>query len=169
MTPQDFQTAYPSVLNWIRGTIADHEKNATTVAALQFKKLPLFFGDELLESTKVVAVDRVPVPPLSSFGLSRFTEFERGDFDGIAYLNTFFVKNSRANDESLHFHELIHVVQWAVLGAERFLEMYAEGLEKHGYRKSPLENMAYYAEAAFSNWDEVFDAKKFVTERLSGR
>jgi hypothetical protein len=37
----------------------------------------------------------VLVPPLSAIGLSQFAEFETGDYDGIAYLDTFFVKQSR--------------------------------------------------------------------------
>jgi hypothetical protein len=41
-------------------------------------------------------------------GLSRFAEFERGDYDGITYLDTFFVKRRSAGAERLHFHELIH-------------------------------------------------------------
>ena len=53
-------------------------------------------------------------------------------------------------DEGLYFHELMHVVQWRMLGPERFLAAYADGLEKFGYRNSPLEAMAYDAQAAFA-------------------
>jgi len=74
-----------------------------------------------------VAVDRIPLPPLSSIGLRHFKEFERGDFDGITYLDSYFSKRRAADAESLHFHELIHVVQWRLLGAEFFLAMYASG------------------------------------------
>jgi len=35
--------------------------------------------------------------------------------------------------ESLHFHELIHIVQWRVLGPEGFLAMHADGLTHFGY------------------------------------
>jgi hypothetical protein len=44
--------------------------------------------------------------------LSRFAEFVGGDYDGITYLDTFFVKCRSATEERLYFHELIHVVQW---------------------------------------------------------
>jgi hypothetical protein len=164
---EEFHAVYPLVIDWIRETLAANAEKAQTVASKRFERLPLYFGNELLEATKVVAVDRVPVPPLSSFGLGRFARFERGDFDGITYLNTFFVKESLADDEALHFHELIHVVQWALLGPERFIAKYADGLETFGYHHSPLENMAYFAQSGFCLSNETFDAKKFVAQRLS--
>jgi hypothetical protein len=91
----------------------------------------------LLARAKVVLVDRVPMPPLSSIVLGRFADFENMDASGITYLDTYFVRQPEAGRESLHFQELVHVIQWQVLGAERFLALYADGLEKHGYRDSP--------------------------------
>ena len=44
-------------------------------------------------------------------GLARFANFERGNFDGITYLDTFFLKPAQANNETVYFHELVHVVQ----------------------------------------------------------
>jgi hypothetical protein len=56
-------------------------------------------------------------------GLERFSDFERMDAEGITYLDTYFVLAERAADESLHFHELVHVVQWRILGPEKFLRV----------------------------------------------
>jgi hypothetical protein len=119
-----------------------------------------------LISAKVVLVDKLPIPPLSSWGLTRFADFERGTFDGITYLNTFFIKRNDLRNEAIYFHELIHVVQWRILGPEQFLRSYADGLERFGYRNSPLEVMAYEAEAAFAA-NDVFDAEKMVAQKLS--
>jgi hypothetical protein len=162
MTPQEFEALYPAVIGWIRQTLLSHESSAQTVAWMGFTRLPLYFGRQLLKTTKVVAVDQVPLPPLSLMGLRRFKEFERGDYDGITYLNTFFVKHTHARDEELYFHELIHVIQWRLLGPERFLALYAEGLESFGYHDSPLEKMAYNAQNAFSRSTQTFDAEKLV-------
>ena len=111
MTPDEFAAVYPVVLDWITQTIAEHEHSGKVVTASGFKRLPLYFSQELLNTTKVVSISRVPIPPLSSMGLHRFGDFERGDFDGVTYLNTYFVKRTKAADEELHFHELIHIVQ----------------------------------------------------------
>src|SRR2546428_5423595 len=121
MTPQEFETAVPKVMSWIQQTLVAYEKVARPVASKNFKRLPLYFTLAQLEAARFVAVDRIPLPPLSSIGLRRFKEFERGDYDGITYLDTYFLKRRVADDESLHFHELIHVVQWRLLGAEFFL------------------------------------------------
>ena len=99
-------------------------------------------------------------------GLHRFGDFERGDFDGVTYLNTYFVKRTKAADEELHFHELIHIVQWRLLGPGRFLKLYADGLERYGYRDSPLERIAYAAQAEFSRSKQAFDAQTLVLHEL---
>jgi hypothetical protein len=168
MTPQEFETALPKVMGWIQQTLLAHKALARPVTLKNFKRLPLYLSRAQIEAAQFVVVDRIPVPPLSSIGLSRYKEFERGDYDGITYLDTYFLKRSGAEDESLHFHEMIHVAQWRLLRAEFFLAMYAGGLEKFGYRDSPLEKMAYDAQELFDRSGSVFDAEKFVEQKLSG-
>jgi len=119
-----------------------------------------------LASANVVLVDKLPIPPLSSWGLTQLADFERGNFDGVTYLNTLFIKRDNLRDEAIHFHELIHVVQWRILGPEQFLRSYSDGLERVGYKNSPLEVMAYDAEAAFIA-NDIFDAEKMVARQLS--
>jgi hypothetical protein len=154
------------MLDWIHETLASYRKAAKTVASMQFVRLPLYFGDVLLQGTYYVPINRVPIPPLSAMGLERFTAFEHGESDGITYLNTYFLKRRHVSNEALHFHELIHVIQWQSLGPERFLKTYAEGLEGFGYGNSPLEKMAYEAEGLFKRGRPVFDAERFVAARL---
>ena len=166
MSPEEFAKYYPPLIAWIRNTLATTAHKANTVASFGFSRLPLFFTESTLASAKVVVIDPLPRPPLSSMGLSRFADFESGDFDGITYMDTFFVKPTHARDENMHFHELVHVVQWRLLGPERFLFSYANGLECFGYRQSPLEAMAYDAEAAFASSTAVFDAEKMVAKKL---
>jgi hypothetical protein len=166
MTPEEIRRFYPHVIAWIAQMLRAHAAAAKPVASFGFTRLSRYFSEQLLASTKVVIVERVPKPPLSSMGLSRFAEYERGDYDGITYLDTFFVKRSSAAVERLYFHELIHVVQCRLLGPEIFLAAYAAGLEAFGYRDSPLEMMAYEAEASFARSAPPFDAEKLVAERL---
>jgi hypothetical protein len=92
--------------------------------------------------------------------------FEHGVYDGITFLDTYFLTEAGAGKESLHFHEMIHVVQWRLLGAVFFLAIYASGFEKFGYRDSPLEKMAYEAQQLFEQSGPVFDAEEFVAKRL---
>src|SRR5215472_18783764 len=166
LTPEEFHTAYPKLRGWIQQTLEFYEKNAKAVASMHFVRLPLYFDPSLLETAKFIAIDRLPMPPLSAMGLSRFAVFEQGDFNGITYLDRYFIKQAVETQEALHFHELIHVIQWRLLGPEGFLKAYANGLEEFGYENSPLEKMAYDAEASFKRSSAIFDAEKFVSERL---
>jgi hypothetical protein len=143
MTDQEFRKVYPLIAGWIKKTLAAHASAARPVASLGFSRLPNYYDAQLLASSMVVLVPRVPMPPLSAMGLDRFREFEQMDAGGITYLNTYFVRADQSHSASLHFHELVHVLQWRLLGPGKFLALYADGLERFGYRKSPLERMAF--------------------------
>ena len=168
MTSHEFEIAFPKVMGWIEQTLSAHAQIARPLASMHFRRLPLYFSQAQIEAAKFVVVDRLPLPLLSSIGLSRFKEFERDDYGGVTFLDTYFLTRASADNESLHFHEMVHVVQWRVLGPERFLAMYASGLEAFGYRNNPLEKMAYDAQELFDRSGPVFDAEKFVTDKLSG-
>ena len=93
-------------------------------------------------------------------------DFLRGDSDGITYIDTIFLKPAQSENENVYFHELIHVIQWHLLGPDRFLLAYANGLECFGYRQSPLEAMAYDAESEFASSTLIFNAEKLVADKL---
>jgi len=166
MTPEQFQRVFPFVLDWIARTLAASAAKTKPVAALNFPRLPSFYSNDLLARAKVAFVDQCPTPPLSALGLNQFGEFEKMNASGMTYLDTYFILWREAERESLHFHELVHVVQWQVLGPERFLALYADGLEKQGYRNSPLEVMAYDHEARFKSTGEPYAVEAAVRQQL---
>ena len=166
MSPEEFHKFYPPLLEWIRNTLDANAHVAQTVSSRGFSRLPHYFTKHTLVSTKVVIVDPLPVPPLASMGLTRFAGFVRGDSDGIAYIDTVFLKPTQSENENVYFHELIHIIQWRLLGPDRFLLAYANGLECFGYRQSPLEAMAYDAESEFASSTLIFNAEKLVADKL---
>ena len=83
VTPEEFEIAFPKVMGWIQKTLLAHQRLALPVTSKNFQRLPLYFSPAQIDAAKYVVVDRIPVPPLSSIGLSRFAEFERGDYGGI--------------------------------------------------------------------------------------
>jgi hypothetical protein len=166
MTHEEFQKVFPFVRDWIVQTLATHAPRAKSVAAFDFHRLRSYFNSELLARAKVVSVDKCPMPPLSAIGLSQFADFESMNASGITYLDTYFVLRHEAERESLHFHELVHVIQWQLLGAERFLALYADGLEQHGYRNSPLEVMAYAHESRFNSNEPPYSVEAAVQQQL---
>ena len=169
MNEQEFRGAYPLIAGWIQKTLAEHARAARPVASLGFRRLPEYYDAELLELSRAVVVASVPIPPLSAMGLGRFSDFERMDAGGITYLNTYFVRADHAADESLHFHELVHVVQWRLLGPEKFLRLYADGLERIGYRKSPLEEMAYSLQHRFDHEAQPFSVEATCQKLLGDK
>lgn len=167
LTAEEFRAKYPLLLAWIQQTLAAHAALAEPVANRNFPRLPQYFSRGLLASAKVVAIDRLPVPPLSRLGLTQFADWESAEYGGITYLDTFFVTPGERANESLYFHELVHVVQWSLLGPERFIATYAAGLEQFDYRDSPLEAMAYGLEERFKASPDAFDAEKAVAAGLA--
>lgn len=166
MTIEEFELVYPRVVGWIDETLARYKRQARVVADLGFERLALYFSPELLRRAKVIYVGSVPRIPLAAMGLPQFAEFETMPCAGITYLDTFFSQEEVRRDEAHHFHELVHVVQWEVLGPKFFLMLYAEGLERFGYRENPLEVMAYSLEEEFERGLGVFEVEARVREEL---
>jgi len=144
-----FYFTLPSVQQWIDKILEENREHAVPVINLGFHRLGKVFPLELLSRARAVVVTgNVPFPPLSRMGLPEFAQMENMSMAGITYKDTFFI-NHLHQTESLHFHELVHVVQWDRLGADDFLLAYGVGLLQFGYQNCPLEQMAYALQAAF--------------------
>ena len=153
MNPPDlmrkFHSTLPVVREWIEKTLEENRDHAVPVINLAFPRLSKVFPLDLLSRAKVVVVTgNVPFPPLSRMGLPEFAQMENMPMAGITYKDTFFVSHLHQT-ESLHFHELVHIVQWERLGVDDFLFAYGMGLMQIGYEDSPLERMAYSLQAKF--------------------
>src|SRR5688572_25699674 len=115
-----FHAALPSVRQWIDHFLDDHAAQARAVSTLGFGRLSTCFPREVLQHAKVVTLPRVPFPPVDRFGLPELAPIQRMSFAGITFKDTFFIEQGLAS-ESLHFHEMVHIVQWARLGVDNFL------------------------------------------------
>jgi len=148
-----FRSILPMVKKWIEDTLEKHNADATPVISLPFSRLKTIFPTDLLNKAKAVVVKgMVPFPPLSRMGLPELSSMENMSMAGITYKDTFFVSHLYQT-ESLHFHEIVHVVQWERLGIENFLLAYGYGLIRFGYQDSPLEKMAYSLQTEFDTGD----------------
>lgn len=146
-----FQSAIPVVREWIDSTLEENKSNAVFVNTLNFHRLGKVLPLELLSRARVVVVTgEVPFPPLSRMGLPELAQMENMNMAGITYKDTFFI-NHLHQTESLHFHELIHVIQWERLGVDDFLLAYGAGLMQCGYGNCPIEQMAYSLQSSFDS------------------
>ena len=75
MSPEEFAKFYPPLLDWIRATLTASAHVAQTVASRGFLRLPLYFTEKTLASTKVVLVDPLPIPPPIFDGVSALCRF----------------------------------------------------------------------------------------------
>ena len=167
MSLHNLQQKLPDVSAWIERTLKSHAARARPVSSLGFARLAAHYPADLLATAQVIPIARVPVPPLAAMGLAGFDEFENLDAAGITYLSCFFVRHGLERDESLHFHELVHVVQWRYLGLERFIMSYALGhLLSGGYMTNPFEVMAYGLQARFDQGEKPFDVATIVLPEL---
>ncbi len=142
--------ALPQVRAWIDQLLETHSANARKVSTLGFNRLASCYPADLLERARVVSVERTPFPPVSQFGLPEFAHLQGRQFEGITFKNTFFVVGGR-EFESLHFHELVHVVQWSRLGVDNFLISYGISLvtSRVPWSRWPIHYSSYSNGARF--------------------
>lgn len=163
----------PFVRSWIERTVAAHANTARPVGALVeacgFRRLPGYFDEDFLRRVRCVVVERVPVPRAASMGLGFPVRLESRCWAGITFGDTYFVDKRFELNESLHFHELIHAVQWDCLGFDRFIRAYARGLLREGYARSPLEIMAYEHQRRFETDPAPYRAETRVREEIASR
>lgn len=117
----------------------------------QRSRLSPFFPSQLLD-TVTVAKGTVPPPPLypvlRKLGLSAVPDLST--IAGITFVDVI-VHGERLSD-ALLFHELVHVVQYEVLGLKQFAEKYVRGFLSTGsYDDIPLEKQAYALGARFES------------------
>ena len=146
----------PVVKKWIVNYVQEHKPEAKSVSEFRFSRLPYYYPKKILDTAKVVIVDKAIMIPLSRLGIQGFDDFENLNAAGVTYFNTYFVSKKYANLESIHFHELVHISQWDYLGIDTFLLLYGLGLKKYGYKLNPLEDQAYKLQECFEKSTENF-------------
>ena len=166
MEQENFKRLLSDVKKWIVHTLAEHDAQKQPVAAANFEKLERFYPAGFLQRVQRVIVDRCPVPPLADTGTSQLSEIENWDLKGIPWENTIFIRRDLAEWDAVHFHELLHIVQWQYLGTDRYLTAWAIGTITRGYRDNPLEEMAFRHQLRFETTDTPYDVIREVAAEI---
>jgi len=150
---------------WIDHTLKNHAGQAVSCESFssQFKG---FYSPEFLSKSYYVVVDKLPKPDFPELRAAGFGDFIDMDAVGITYKNTFFIKKGFEGNVDLHFHELVHVLQWQNLGALLFIERYMREISYFGYRNAPLEKMAYGLQEHFSVKKSKLDILSYVKNHI---
>jgi hypothetical protein len=166
MEQENFKRLLSDVKKWIVHTLAEHDAQKQQVAAANFVKLERFYPAGFLQRVQRVIVDRCPVPPLVNTGTPQLSEIENWDLKGIPWENTIFIRRDLADWDAVHFHELLHIVQWEYLGTDRYLTAWAIGTITQGYRDNPLEEMAFRHQSRFETTDTPYDVIREVAAEI---
>ena len=151
--------------NWIDQILEKHsnERVSCECFSSQFKG---FYPSEFLEKNYFVVVNQIPKPDFPELRQAGLGDFIDTDFVGTTYKNTYFIKKGQENNLALHFHELVHVLQWQNLGDLAFISRYMEEILKLGYKGAPLEKMAYELEDHFTKKNAPFSILNYVQQKI---
>lgn len=155
-----------SVNAWIDRTLERFADRMVPVAKLGFPRLSRYFSAGLLSGVKAIVVDGPPPLPPPLLEVSGILRLSPESVGGITYKNAYFVRDLFAHDESLHFHEIVHAVQWARLGAERFIMAYVRELLEHGYTANFFEGQAAGHQGRFDSGGRAYNAERAVLREL---
>ncbi|HZS96327.1 MAG TPA: hypothetical protein VFA40_06090 [Terriglobales bacterium] len=117
-------------------------------------RMRAFFPASVLAETRIVQArmpDPILYPLVRVFGIKGMLQMS--SIGAITLLDV--VAYPEELDSSTLFHELVHVVQYRVLGWKEFARLYVRGfLERGGYEGIPLERQAYQLGTRFDRWPQ---------------
>lgn len=153
------------IQQWIHQTNSAHTEARQSCSVFEeyFKG---FYSPDFLETAFFVVTDEIPKPDFPELREAGLGDFIDMDVGGITYNDTYYVKQGAANELRLHFHELVHVLQWRELTPKGFIERYIREIQDFGYDEAPLENMAYALDGHYQKQGRPFSVEQYVRENL---
>ncbi|MGA7461186.1 MAG: hypothetical protein WBW69_13230 [Candidatus Korobacteraceae bacterium] len=149
LSPEQIATFTQAVSQYIRAQRAHYYPHAI---ALSFSELwSRFFSPVDLQRIRVIqpGQERVSNPPfyaelekLGFTGLPNFTSMGAITFDDVVVFH-------EPLTPQLIFHEMVHIVQYRLLGIDDFARLYVRGYLHGGYDATPLEVCAYELDGRF--------------------
>ena len=115
----------------------NHKYKYKRVCCTQFaSQFAGFYPTEFLENAFYVVIDEIPKPDFAALRAMGLGDFIDMKVSGITYKNTYYLLPTSVDNLRVHFHELVHVLQWQNLGALAFIERYMNEI-KHFIKKIP--------------------------------
>jgi hypothetical protein len=146
---------------------------------LQLRSIPLsnidkpvlsaYFSADDLKRTRIVISDPLPIPEAPLTGVIRHLGFNFPSVAATAAITFDHVIACRERPNiSLLFHELVHTVQYRLVGVPAFARQYVKGfLATKSYRDIPLERCAFALQFRFETQTEPFHAESEIAKWLA--
>jgi hypothetical protein len=157
---------------WIELQRSVHWQRARPLSASERASMADFYSAPLLASVRVRPRQPIENPPfywraldaLQKMGIQ--TKFSLTGAAGITFVDCIVLPQADFPADLL-FHELVHVVQYRVLGTRAFAERYVNGLASAGfdYEKNPMEAVAFELQERFC-LGARFDVERIVESGL---
>jgi hypothetical protein len=177
----DLSKISPGLIGQLAGMVADYisssrkkySMDAVPLTSEQRLAMQPFFPAEILDQTRLLALQGQRIQDPGFYSMARMMGFkDLPSFSDVAAVTFVDVIVSHEDiSDTLLFHELVHVVQYAQLGVKEFGARYVSGfVTGGGYEGIPLEKNAcelerrYSAKQVFSVEEEVkkwMEAEKF--------
>jgi hypothetical protein len=152
---------------------AQRDRLALTAMPLsEVSKLRLrqHFSDADLERVRIVQADPLPIPDPPLYPLLRWLRLDLPEPSLLEAITLDYLIAAREEmGLPLLFHELVHVVQFRVLGVKAFSRLYVRGFfAAGGYHAIPLERCALEMEQRYLTTKEPFDVELEVRKWIRG-
>ncbi len=163
-------------ISWVSTQREAHRPNARELTNEEKEAMQGFFTSETIDDARIGFVPVLENPDfftvLENAGHTISLDFRL--MSGITFVDTILISEEMRDSAEgrwrpLLFHELVHVVQYKLLGLEKFMQLYVHGWATNGYQYAqiPLEVQAYRLQAEFEMAPKLwFDIARKVGEEL---
>lgn len=156
---------------WLRWRVRRHMDRAEPLDARARARLHRWFSEDVLDAVRVARIERIDLlPPPIERVLLRVDPSAAVHPAGLTLGDLVLIsREGRRGESVLLFHELVHVVQYRVLGHRRFFGRYLAGWAEAGfdYFRIPLEVQAFALQERFmTRRDEAFSVDRAVRGAL---
>jgi hypothetical protein len=171
LTPGIISQLSSMVENYIEDNREKYVGKAAPLTMEQRTRMQAFFPTDLLDSARLLLLrgSRIQDPPFYTMarimGIKNLPSFS--NTAAVTFIDV--IVSHEEFSDALLFHELVHAVQYALLGTKEFAARYVTGfLETGSYAENPLEKHAYELEQRFrTNPQEIFAVTEEVKLRLA--
>jgi hypothetical protein len=143
---------------------------ATPLPEISKLRLRQNFDDGDLDRVRLVQVDPLPIPNPPLYPILRRLKVDLPE-PALTEAITFDCVIATREDMGLPllFHEMVHAVQYRLLGVSAFAKLYVRGfLTGGGYHGIPLEQCAFDLERRFVEDKEPFDVEAEISRWILG-
>ena len=148
--------------------------NSRPLSGEERLRLAGYFDQSILDLTRVVGVARILNPEFYD-GLTKFIIPIPLDFTqamGFTLVDCVLIRNELHSSPSSWmatlFHEMVHVVQFDILGLTRMVELYTDYLlqSEYQYPDIPFEQQAYTLAERFAGGEPPFSVRETIEPEL---